>query len=263
VTRLVIEEVYGDVSFPDRDERPYVLINMVTTLDGKAAAGGKASPLGSATDRAVMRNLRARVDAVMIGAGTLRAEKLTLAVPEELAEAREARGLKRQPLGIVASASGNVPLQTNLLGPSPDNSLILVPSGIPKESIASLSGCASVETLPKALSSDPGFDLKKALNILKERHAVDALLVEGGPLLNYALVSSGLADEFFLTLTPKLIGGELYGSVTAFEGPALSTDTGVRTEIVSVHLSGNELFLRYVLNFRAAYRNNSRLSAEK
>ncbi|MDQ3912188.1 MAG: RibD family protein [Actinomycetota bacterium] len=225
-----------------------MLINMVTSLDGKAAAGGKASPLGSVTDRMVMRNLRARVDAVMIGAGTLRAERLTLAVPEELAEAREARGLKPQPLGVVASTTGKVPLQTNLLGPPPDNFLILVPSGIPEESLAYLSGNVGVEILPESLSSGPGFDLKMALKILKEGHAVDVLLVEGGPFLNYALVSSGLVDEFFLTLTPKFLGGELSDTVTALEGPALSLESSVRPEMVSIHLSGDELFLRYVLN---------------
>jgi riboflavin biosynthesis pyrimidine reductase len=126
--------------------------------------------------------------------------------------------------------------------------LILVPSGIPEESLAYLSGNVGVEILPESLSSGPGFDLKMALKILKEGHAVDVLLVEGGPFLNYALVSSGLVDEFFLTLTPKFLGGELSDTVTALEGPALSLESSVRPEMVSIHLSGDELFLRYVLN---------------
>src|SRR5215212_8815849 len=72
--RLATEDVYGGLSFPTREARPYVLINMVCSLDGKASAeDGKSGFIGSPTDRYLMRALRARADAVMIGAGTLRA----------------------------------------------------------------------------------------------------------------------------------------------------------------------------------------------
>jgi len=82
---------------------------------------------------------------------------------------------------------------------------------------------------------------------LKKRYGVNVLLVEGGPVLNHALISSGLADELFLTLAPKLLGGERPGTLTILEGPTL-TPHKTEQNLISIHLSGEELFLRYMLN---------------
>jgi 2,5-diamino-6-(ribosylamino)-4(3H)-pyrimidinone 5'-phosphate reductase len=81
---------------------------------------------------------------------------------------------------------------------------------------------------------------------LKGRYGVDALLVEGGPTLNYSLISLGLADELFLTLAPKVLGGEVPNSLTVVEGPLLRPN-GIEPKIVSIHLCDGELFLRYAL----------------
>jgi 2,5-diamino-6-(ribosylamino)-4(3H)-pyrimidinone 5'-phosphate reductase len=256
----VAEDVYADIYFPNREARPYVLINMISSLDGKVAVGGKAGSLGGPVDRTVMRTLRAQADAVMVGAGTLRAEKLTLAVPEDRARARKARGLKPQPLAVVATTTGNVPLEENLLGPSPDNLLIFASAETPQEHLGTLSSYASVEVVPEEKTTNTPetagssrtersasrLDLARALATLKKRHAVDVLLVEGGPALNHALVSSGLADELFLTLAPRLLGGEMPGALTILEGPSL-TPHKTEPKLISIHISGEELFLRYTL----------------
>lgn len=55
-------------------ERPYVAVNFAATLDGRATIGGVSGPIGSETDTAMLAALRTRFDAVMIGAGTMRAE---------------------------------------------------------------------------------------------------------------------------------------------------------------------------------------------
>ncbi|HSR94102.1 MAG TPA: dihydrofolate reductase family protein [Solirubrobacterales bacterium] len=57
-----------------RDDRPYVAMNFAATVDGRAAIGGVSGPIGSATDTSMLAGLRTRFDAVMIGAGTMRAE---------------------------------------------------------------------------------------------------------------------------------------------------------------------------------------------
>jgi riboflavin-specific deaminase-like protein len=222
---------------------------MISSLDGKVAVSGKAGSLGGPVDRTVMRTLRAHADAVMIGAGTLRAEKLTLAVPEDRARARESRGLKPQPLGVVATATGDVPLEENLLGSSPENLLIFASSETPREHLVTLSSHASVEIVTGEPSKPGGgrLDLEEALSALKRRYGVNVLLVEGGPALNHALVSSGLADELFLTLAPKLLGGEGPGTLTILEGPALAHQK-TEQKLISIHLSNDELFLRYVLS---------------
>jgi 2,5-diamino-6-(ribosylamino)-4(3H)-pyrimidinone 5'-phosphate reductase len=223
-----------------------VLINMVTSLDGKATAGGRAGSIGSRTDRYLMRSLRAQSDAVMVGAGTLRAEKLRLDIPEGLARPRAARCLKPQPLAVIATGSGDCPLESNLLGSSPDNLLVLAPPGLPEGRLAALSSRARVEVVPNGAGEKaPRLDLEKALETLKGRYAVDVLLVEGGPSLNHAFISKGFADELFLTLAPKLLGGQRPGVLSILEGPPLPG--GTEPGLVSVHLSGDELFLRYAL----------------
>jgi 2,5-diamino-6-(ribosylamino)-4(3H)-pyrimidinone 5'-phosphate reductase len=253
--RLAVEDVYGSIAFPTtRNDpsasRPYVVVNMVSSLDGKVTASGKAGSIGSPTDRLLMRTLRSQADAVMIGAGTLRAEKLTLAIPKNLEVAREARGLRPQPLAVLATASGDLPLEANLLGgSSPDNLLVLASPETPEGHLTELSSRASVEVVPEA--PDPGssgsrLDLARALETLKKRYAVDVLLVEGGPVLNHALVINGLADELFLTLAPKLLGGLRPGALTMLEGPAVPPQR-TEPELISVHLFGDELFLRYAL----------------
>ncbi len=58
-----------------REERPFVAMNFAATVDGRATIGGVSGPIGSATDTAMLAGLRTRFDAVMIGAGTMRAER--------------------------------------------------------------------------------------------------------------------------------------------------------------------------------------------
>lgn len=199
--------------------------------------------MGSQIDRTVMRTLRFHADAVMIGAGTLRAEKLTLSVPEHLARVRSSRGLNPQPLAVVLTDSGDLPLSENLIGYTPENLIVFASSKGAEKRLAKLSTLARLEVVA------PGLSAKQPLAILKERYSVDVLLVEGGPTLNHALIREGFADELFLTLAPKLIGGTEPGAPPILAGPALSPqehpEEGPRLR--SIHLSGNELFLRYNL----------------
>jgi riboflavin biosynthesis pyrimidine reductase len=58
-----------------REERPFVAMNFAATVDGRATIGGVSGPIGSATDTAMLAGLRTRFEAVMIGAGTMRAER--------------------------------------------------------------------------------------------------------------------------------------------------------------------------------------------
>ncbi len=248
--RLAAEDVYSDLRFPVQNTRPYVLINMVASLDGKTTIDGKAGTIGSPTDRLIMRTLRARVDAVMVGSGTLRAEKLRLDVPEDLARARTSLGLKPQPLAIIVAGSNDIPLEENLLGSSPDNLLILTSPETPKERFSALSSHARIEVIEPEVEASSGLrlDLVRALKTLKQLYAVGVLLVEGGPSLNHTLVSSGLADELFLTLSPKLLGGDRSKPLAIVEDAAsLPTKESSTARLISIHLCNHELFLRYSL----------------
>src|SRR6478735_10223666 len=77
-----------------REDRPFVAMNFAATVDGRATIHGVSGPIGSDTDTAMLVGLRARFDAVMIGAGTMRAERYGRVVAsQEQRERRERIGL--------------------------------------------------------------------------------------------------------------------------------------------------------------------------
>jgi riboflavin-specific deaminase-like protein len=211
--------------------RPYVIINMVSSVDGRTAVEGKSSRLGSETDRQTMRTLRSRSDAVMIGAGTLRAERLSLGLDDPSG---------RQPLAVIATKTGDVPLESNLIVGEHQEVLVITTQDAPKNLDDRLRESARVLRAPATPSG--AINLGEALEVLRARHSVEVLLVEGGPSLNHALISQNLADELFLTLAPKLLGGTSYELLA---GPALAP---IDAKLLSAHLAGSELFLRYALS---------------
>lgn len=231
--------IYEDLELPPPERRgstrPYVIINMVSSVDGKSAIEGKASALGSQTDRQAMRTLRSKADAVMIGAGTLRAEKLSLGLDDPPAGP--------QPLAVIATNSGDVPLESNLIVGGGQEVLVITTEDVPEAFAAWLPGRrAAVLRVPADRSSN--IDLGEALKVLKAEHAIDLLLVEGGPSLSHSLISQNLVDELFLTLAPKLLGGTTEKAHTILNGPTLEAGD---INFLSAYLAGDELFLRYAL----------------
>jgi 2,5-diamino-6-(ribosylamino)-4(3H)-pyrimidinone 5'-phosphate reductase len=228
--------IYEDLELPppvhSETSRPYVIMNMVSSVDGRIAVDGKSSSIGSETDRQTMRTLRSKADAVMVGAGTLRAEKLTLGLDDPGGP---------QPLAVIATSSGDIPLEANLITAEGQEVLVIT-----REDITLHSGEHRVLRLSAEGSGD--LDLGEALEVLKAEHAVDLLLVEGGPRLNYSLISEDLADELFLTLAPTLLGGTPDQSLTILNGPVLVTR---EMKLLSAHLAGDELYLRYGLRQRS------------
>src|ERR1700732_1657199 len=75
----IVEDLVGDLAVRDQPsapaQRPYVMLNMVSTADGRATVGGRSGPIGGRADRELFHELRTTVDAVMVGAGTVRAER--------------------------------------------------------------------------------------------------------------------------------------------------------------------------------------------
>jgi 2,5-diamino-6-(ribosylamino)-4(3H)-pyrimidinone 5'-phosphate reductase len=230
--------IYEDIelSFLQRRNplRPYVILNAVASVDGKTTIEGKSSGLGSETDRRTMRTLRSKVDAVLVGATTVRAERLSLGLDEFSSGP--------QPLAVIMTRSGEVPLETNLIGGERQEVLVVIAQDTPEDNINRLRERASVLRVPASPSG--GVDLEEALEALRTERGVDLVLVEGGPSLNHSLISSNLADELFLTISPKLLGGTSDETLTILDGPAA---TPIDVKLLSAHLAGSELFFRYTL----------------
>ena len=211
---------------------PYVLLNMVGSVDGRSSMGGKASGIGSPSDRGAMRALRSHVDAVMVGAGTLRAEKLNLGLDGPDA---------RQPLAVIVGGTGDLPVRERLTG-GQQGVILAMPEGAP---ISTETGLDSFTVVEAPSTGQGRVDLRWLLEHLRAEQSVDRLLVEGGPALNRAMIDAGLVDEIFLTLAPKLLSGKEAAIVRGDDGGAAGRPR--KLDLLSVHTSGSELFLRYRL----------------
>jgi len=182
------------------DDRPYVVVNFATTLDGRAAIEGRSGAIGSDTDTEMLQMLRTRVDAVMIGAGTMRAERYGRIVSDPALRARRERiGLPHDPLAVIVSGRLDLPWDAPLFTDGGGRVLIFT---------ASEAEPPQTETPVRVERHEVGVDIAEALRHLREERGIRALLCEGGPGLHNQLQATGLVDELFLTIAPKLPGGE-------------------------------------------------------
>jgi riboflavin biosynthesis pyrimidine reductase len=219
--------------------RPYVLLNMVSSTDGRASAGGRSAPLSGPADRALFRALRTPVDAVLAGAGTVRSERYgrVLRDPERRAE-RRSRGMSEEPLACIA---------TSRLALDPALPLLAEPAA----KVVVLTG--SAQELPSTAAAvsyvragtERMLDLPRALADLREQHGVELLLCEGGPHLAGELLAAGVLDELFLSLSPMLLGSPAGAGREPRILSGVELDPPVALELLSVLHSGSALFLRY------------------
>jgi riboflavin-specific deaminase-like protein len=181
-------------------DRPYVALNFATTLDGRAAISGRSGPIGSAADTEMLQRLRTRVDAVMIGAGTLRVERYGRMVPDPQYRAwRERVGLAHDPLAVIVSNRFELPWDAPIFTDGGGRVVVFT---------ASEAEAPTTDTQVNVVRHPDGVELDRALAYLREERGIRALLCEGGPTLHGRLREGDLADELFLTIAPKLAGGE-------------------------------------------------------
>jgi riboflavin-specific deaminase-like protein len=237
--RQAAERLELDACARRSQRRPYVLLNMISTVDGRASIGGRSGPLGDGADRELFHALRAVVDAVMVGAGTVRRERYGRMIrDDDERRRRRERGTSEEPLACVVSGRVTLPADLPLLATAGAHVAIVTPSQ------ASLPATEASVDYVRA-ERDGMADLPAALAQLHERFGVDTLLCEGGPHLNAHLLTLGLVDELLLTLAPMLAGGDPASgeSLRIIAGPALQRPIGL--ELVGAMESGSQLFLRY------------------
>ncbi len=212
----------------DPRTRPHVTLNMIASLDGRATLAGRTAALGNPADRQLFHGLRARADAVMAGAGTLRIEQYgpILRDPDLLAQ-RAARGLVPQPLAVTVSRSLQLDPDLPILADPGSHLVILTPSD------GELAPCAA------RISYLRGPALQPLLHRLRAELGVRRIVAEGGPTLNAELLRSALIDEIFLSTAPVLLGGP--DPLTIVAGPAITT----RLELAGLLEHDNHLYARY------------------
>jgi riboflavin-specific deaminase-like protein len=215
-----------------RGERPFVATNFAATVDGRATIGGVSGPIGSSADTEMLARLRTRFDAVMIGAGTMRAERYGRVVADqEQRERRERIGLPHDPLMVIVSGRLDLPWDAPLFTAGGGRVLVFTASQAePPETATSL----------RVVRHEGAVDLTLAMRQLREERGIRALLCEGGPHLHSQLWAEGLVDELFLTTAPRLTGAD---APCILEGDALPDVTGL--ELAWLLERDSELFSRY------------------
>lgn len=216
--------------------RPYLGVNMVGSLDGKATLDWRTRGLSSEVDRRVFHLLRTQADAVMVGAGTVRTERYgRMTKSDELRQIRVNEGLVPDALAVVVSARLDLPPDLPLLN-EPDQRVVIATGS--EESLPGLRGDVEYARV--------GDDLPRLMAYLHDAHRVNSVLCEGGPTLNSFLFAADLVDELFLTMNPKLLGGA--AALTIVAGRELVEP--LEPSLVSVAEADGELFTRW--RFRAS-----------
>lgn len=241
--RLVLGKPdYTALDLPEPpDDRPYVISNMVMSLDGTVVVEGTERGLGSTVDQALMREIRVNVDVVMNGANTLRISGTSSRVSEHLVEVRQSRGLTSHPIAAVLSASGDLPLDKLFFTARDFEAVVFLADSAPE------GRRTAIEATGREVVAVPADDpVPSMLQYLRRDRGARALLVEGGPHLLGSLIAVGAVDEYFLTLGPVVVAANSALPATVAARPP-SIEALTHLDLVSAHFepSTNELFLRY------------------
>jgi riboflavin biosynthesis pyrimidine reductase len=241
-----LHHLYGRLGFADR----VVYSNFVSSVDGVVTLGSKPSA-GSIisgkyeADRFLMGLLRACADAVLIGAGTLRATPGHLWMPAhvypqlatEFLALRSALGRTTEPRLVVVTASGDL----DASHPAIVKGALVVTTADGAKAIG--------QRLPETnevviLGTGKSVDLVKTIAELRRR-GLNVVLTEGGPHVVGQLIEAGLLDEAFVTVSPVIAGRNGEKRLGMVEGVELLPDRGVWSRLAGVRRHGDYLFLRY------------------
>jgi riboflavin biosynthesis pyrimidine reductase len=229
---LTATDLAAAVPGPPPPDRPFLLVNMIATADGRATIAGRAGTIANRADYELFHATRARLDGILVGAETIRIESYGRAINNAPARERRVReGLPADATTVVVSRSVSLPADVGLLR-APENTVVVL---TPSEDGTLPDGVqAKVEYLREP-------EIAEGVRRLRREHGLRSLVCEGGPNLNATLLPAGLIDELHLVYAPKLAGGE--DPLTILGGPAL--DPAIDLELRALHESGGYLYARY------------------
>lgn len=195
--------------------RPFIIAKWAMSADGRTATdAGDSKWISSEASRAHVHHLRASVDAVAVGIGTVLAD-------DPILTARPPAGRRpaRQPWRIVFDSRGRIPLDARILGDDPERFILATTKAIkPLAEKALLKRGCQVWKLPK-VAGGRRINLRAAVERMHQARILSVLL-EGGRELAGGFITEQLADQAFVFMAPKIIGGEALRSPLAGPGAA-------------------------------------------
>ena len=253
----LMRDLYGPLRFPSRPGCAHVIANFVITIDGVTSLGvtGKAGggPISGNNehDRFVMGILRAVSDAVIVGAGTLRAVPHHVWTPEYISPAfagayaalRKALGKSEPPLNVIVTSRGDIDPGLPVFNSGVEVLIVTTTAGAERISRLNATPQVRIRALDEAGPKLPARAILEAVGAVRN---CERILVEGGPQLMGNFLADKCLDEFFLTQSPQIAGrngvGERPGLVAS---RIFAPDRPLWGELVGVKRAGSHLFLRY------------------
>lgn len=231
------EKVVNPLDFYLADERtaeghPWVVVNMISSIDGVTVVDGVSTGLGDEDDKAVFRALRAVPDVILVGAGTVAAEDYSpVILDDERRARRSALGMAEVPTLAIVSGRLSLDESAKVFSNPERKPLMLTSTSVDPGRLVLMGDVADVAFLTELTAEA----------ILEQLSAASVVLLEGGPSLNGQFARAGLIDELNLTIVPSLHGGD---SKRIAGSEAIDPPYGMRLD--RVLMGDRSLFLRYL-----------------
>jgi len=218
-------------------KRPFVIAKTAITLDGwTGTATGHSKWITNEKSRLFVHRLRDRVDAVMVGVGTVLADD-----PSLTARLKGSRG--RDPLRIVLDTHLRTPLDALIVNHSSSaNTMIAVGPSVPPDVLKRYNK-RGILTL-SCPTKDSRIDLPALMDILAEK-SVTSILVEGGSRVIGSMFRERLIDKYYVFEAPRILGGDDGIPMMAGAGPKKMDQSVVLKDVQVRRLGGDILVVGY------------------
>jgi riboflavin biosynthesis pyrimidine reductase len=252
-----LARLYGEFRLRRRADS-LVFSNFVTTMDGVVSlqvkghdAGGDISGFNT-EDRMVMGLLRSVADVVVVGSGTLDADRKHIWTGEDICpelagdyrRLRDAMQMPRTALNVVVSASGALDLRSTVFASGKVDALIVTtPTGAKRLLKSKVPSSVQIRALRRDTAT---ISAAAILEEISRVHSTSQVLVEGGPRLLGVFYKERLLDEQFLTLAPQIAGRETDDRrLSLVMGQSFAPRDPLWGSLIDVRQSAELLFLRY------------------
>ncbi len=214
-------------------EKPYIILSAAMTIDGKIASRAGDPRLSDEEDWKEVHKLRAEIDAIMVGKGTIIKDNPKLHI-----KYHEHDGYYR----IVVDSNLSIPIDSNVISFQPEiyPTIICTTENAPNEKIKMFEA-KNVKIIK--FGSGPQVDIVNLMPILYNE-GIKSILLEGGGTLNWSFIRNNLIDEIRLTIAPWIIGGKEAVSLVEGEGFAKMVE-GPRFKLIEVNNRDNYVVLKY------------------
>ena len=208
-----------------------IILSAAISIDGKIATRSGDSKLSSKRDLTRLHKLRSQVDAIIIGKNTVYKDDPLLTV-------RYSKG--KNPIRIILDSCGTISHKSKILQTSNKvKTIIVVTKKIKKKNLQKLKKF-SVEIM---VVGENQVNIKLLIKILNKRK-IKTILLEGGGTINWEFIKNNLVDEFFITITPFILGGK--DAITLVQGEGFDKITkSNKLRLNVIKRLENDLFLHY------------------